>query len=452
MEISLQNLLYERNKNSSGTDKGVDKYKDIYEKIVNMITVNHSAELASILYDDKASSRLKTLINKYLIQEKLIQKNETLDDLTSRIYEDMAGISYIKKYLEDPEVEEININGPHGTWVVYPDKKVLVEDHFATAIECTNIIKKMARMGSLILDGSAPIGDSFLRKGIRVSAAISPAVDENDIGAIASIRKQKPAIITEQNLIENNTASQDELDFLKLCINNGISIAIAGATGSGKTADLNFLLKSLPDDVRIYTIEDTRELQIEKFDPYGKKINDVVQLYTKESPNPVTMDDLVRLALRFHPKVIVPAEMRGKEAQSTVEAGRTGHTIISSLHANSAKDVFDRILSMYLMADTPLSEERILKMIISAFPIVLFKEQLPDGSRKYIEIFEATGLENGDVVGNTLFKFEPTSIGRSEDGKILKIEGEHRQIDKISQTLRDRLLLRGVDKEVIARF
>ena len=63
--------------------------------------------------------------------------------------------------------------------------------------------------------------------------------------------------------------------------------------------------------------------------------NRVVQTLTKDAPNPITMDDLLKEALRFHPYAIIPAEMRGAEAMTAIEAGRTGHVIISTLHANS---------------------------------------------------------------------------------------------------------------------
>lgn len=458
--LTIDNLLYEKNKDRDNEKESKlpeneiqqNQYQDILEKVIDQITKNNAKGLAEILYDSDAELRLKNLINKYLVQEKLVDQRTSLETLTNRIYDDMAGISFIRPYLDDPEVEEININGVYGTWIVYPDKKVLIDEHFSTSEDCINVIKKMARMGKLNLDGSSPTGDSFLQKGIRISAAISPVVDEKETGAIASIRKQKPAAITKENLLEYGTASADEIEFLTLCVNSGISVAIAGATGSGKTADLNYLLQTVSPDTRIYTIEDTKELQLEQYDQNGKKINDVVQLYTKEPPAPVTMDDLVRLALRFHPKIIVPAEMRGKEALQAVEAGRTGHTIVSSLHANSALDAYDRILSMYLMAETPLSEERILKMIVSAFPIVLYKMQLPDGSRKYIEIFEATGVENGNVVGHTLFKFENEETIKDDNGKIIKMKGRHLPVSSISKRLQERFHIAGVENKTIEKF
>lgn len=76
--------------------------------------------------------------------------------------------------------------------------------------------------------------------------------------------------------------------FWPLCINNGVSIAIAGSTGSGKTTDLAYLISCINNNKRIYTIEDTRELNIAKYEN-GKMTNRVVQTLTKNGPNPITM-------------------------------------------------------------------------------------------------------------------------------------------------------------------
>ena len=99
-----------------------------------------------------------------------------------------------------------------------------------------------------------------------------------------------------------------------------------------------------------------RELNIAQYEN-GRMTNRVVQTLTKDAPNPITMDDLLKEALRFHPYAIIPAEMRGAEAMTAIEAGRTGHVIISTLHANSAVDAYNRILSMYCCNGTSIIGE-----------------------------------------------------------------------------------------------
>lgn len=454
-KFSVNELIYKANKQrSDGGENNLEAqdYSDILDKLQRIISKNHSTELAQVLYSEEAEGKLKNLIMQYLNSERMVVKGiQNISELVDQVYNDMAGIGILSEYLKDSEVEEINVNGYNGVWVLYKDKKVRLPVTFSNPDACSNIAKKMSRFGNVILDGSKPIGDSFISRGIRMSGAIVPCVDP-DAGAIASIRKQKPSYITRENLIHWGTATAEELDFLTLCVNNGISLAIAGATGSGKTSDMGYILSCISSDKRIVTIEDTRELTLVQLDENDVMVNDVIHLLTKEEPNPITMLDLLKLSLRLHPAILVPAEMRGKEALTVQEAGRTGHTIISTLHANSARTAYERILTMCLEAGTSLSEERLLKNIVEAFPIMLFKMQLPDKSRKYIEIFEATGVKNGEVTGNTLFKYDVDHYEKDEAGRIIEVVGNHKRLGYVSQALAERLLINGVELKEVRHF
>jgi pilus assembly protein CpaF len=453
--FSIHDLIYRANKRRSDSGESnleARDYGEILDRLQRIIAQNHSTELAQVLYSQEAEAKLKDLIMRYLNSEQLVSKDlRNISELVDAVYNDMAGMGLLSPYLQDSSVEEINVNGYGGVWVLYKDKKVRLAETFGNPDACANIVRKMSRFGNVILDGSKPVGDSYISRGVRMSGAIEPCVDP-DAGAIASIRKQKPFYITRQNLIRWETATAEELDFLVLCINNGISLAIAGATGSGKTADMGYILSCVSPEKRIVTIEDTRELSLAKYDENGVMLNDVVHLLTKEAPNEITMLDLLKLSLRLHPTVLVPAEMRGKEAMVVQEAGRTGHTVISSLHANSARSAYDRILTMCLEAGTSLSEGRLMKNIVEAFPVMVFKMQLPDHSRKYMEIFEATGVQDGEVTGNTLFKYVVDHYERDKAGRITKVVGSHRRLGNISPALAEKLLVGGVPQKEIRRF
>ena len=301
------------------------------------------------------------------------------------------------------------------------------------------------------MDGSDPVVDSFIGEGVRISAIIPPCVDKRT-GGVASIRKQKKNVITRDLMIQYGSAIEEELDFLSLCVNNKISLAIAGSTGSGKTTDLSYLIGCINQDKRIYTIEDTRELSIAKVNDNGIMENRVIQVTTKDGTNPKTMDDLLKTALRFHPEVIIPAEMRGGEALTAVEAGRTGHTIISTLHANSALDAYNRILSMCVSTGVNLSETKILELILEAIPLVLFKVQLPDGRRVYEEIFEGLSVENGKIVGKTLYKYEIQENIYDDEGNIVEVIGRHCKKNSMSQGLIKRLRRGGASSKMLDPF
>lgn len=452
--FNINDLIYEVNagiKDEADSTGGIT-YKDALDKIRRIISHNHSAELIDVLYSQEARDKLKNLIVRYLNQNRIsVSSCSNISELADRIYEDMAGFGILTKYLSDEEVEEININSWNGIEVIYPDRVEILEETFISPDDCMDKIKKMVWLGGSIIDGSNPKVDSFIGEGIRISAIIPPCVDKKT-GGVASIRRQKENVITRELMIKYGSATVDELDFLSLCVNNGVSLAIAGSTGSGKTTDLSYLITCLDDKKRIYTIEDTRELNIAKYSDTGKMTNRVVQTLTKDGTGCVTMDDLLKEALRFHPNIIIPAEMRGGEALTAVEAGRTGHTIMTTLHANSAIDAYNRILSMCVSTGVRLSESKLLEFILEAMPVIAFKRQLPDGKRVYDEIFEGMKIENGSISGRTLFKYEIKENVYDDDGNIINVLGEHKQINKISRELLTKLKYGGASQKSLERF
>lgn len=457
----------DKTKNKQDTEKVVigqrknvsaKSYIEVLESVRSSISKNHATELANVIAEQDGQKVLKNLISKYIHQNNLIC-NEIGDynELIEKIFEDMAGFGFLTKYIYSENVEEININSWNDVEVIdnlcgnAPYRKL--DEHFNTPEQCIDMVKKMCALGGVVIDGSQPVKDSYIFKGVRISAMISPIVDE-EVGATASIRRQKTNMITREQLISYGTATGDELDFLNMCLAYGISIAIGGSTGSGKTTDLGYLLRNIPNDKRVYTIEDSRELNLIKHDETGKIINRIIHTLTRLTDDPktnITANHLLKQALRQHPDIIVPAEMRGVEAWAAQEAGRTGHTIATTLHCNSAETAYLRILTMCQEADTKLSENLIMTMIMEAFPVVVFKKQLQDKSRKYMEIIEPMGYENGQLKYNTLYRFVTEGWQYDEFGAV-KVVGKHKRISPLSDKLAMRMLENGASIQDIKRF
>lgn len=452
-EVSQHNENSEKNTQVKANSK---PYVEILEIVKSEISKNHASELANIISTPQGTTLLKTLLSKYIYQKHLVCiEYDKLNDLVDKCYEDMAGFGFLTKYLYDEDVEEINCNAWNDIEVItgYGYKKI--DEHFLTPTQCVDMTKKMCQLGGVIIDGSQPTQDSYITKGVRISAIIPPCVDD-DVGAVFSIRKQKTNFITKEQLIKWDTATEEELDFLTMCISHGVSLGIAGSTGSGKTTDIGYLLRNIPHDQRIYSIEDSRELNLKITDETGKIINRVIHTKTRQSNNPsqnVTANILLNKSLRFDPKIIVPAEMRGEEAMTAQEAGRTGHTIITSLHASTALAAYTRILTMCMMSGTKLSEELMLKLIIEAYPIMAFKMQLPDKTRKFMRIIEAEDYRDGKIIFRTLFKYVITDRVMSLNGTYIeKMIGHHKKVNNISSRLANILLENGADIGLIKRF
>ena len=152
-------------------------------------------------------------------------------------------------------------------------------------------------------------------------------------------------------------------------------------------------------------------------DENNQKLKSVVTLCTRPSDDPrldVNMQSLVRSTLRMRPDIITMAEMRGGEAYDAQEAARTGHTVTSTLHANSAKQTYSRILTMCQMnPGNTLTPALLMDLIVEAFPITIFCKQLSDNKRCITEVVEATSACDGVAKTRTLFQYEKTRIGDS---------------------------------------
>ncbi|MEA4895661.1 MAG: ATPase, T2SS/T4P/T4SS family [Oscillospiraceae bacterium] len=438
-------------------ESGGFDYQKLLEVVRSTIAEKHSMELSSALGNADAVKTLKTLILKYCV-EVLAGKEFEQTWLVEKIYQDMAGLGVLTDYLYDPNVEEINVNGYNVIEIDYPDHIKYLHDQeaFPTPTAALDIVKRMVRMGGMILDAQTPRVDSYTGDGTRISAIIPPVVPQ-ERGVIASIRKQNKSEITRQQLLNSGSASADMLDFLTLCLCNGISIGLAGGTGSGKTTDEAYLLNEYireNEDYnnRVFIIEDSRELNLTEYDEENDRPARVLYTVTKDPPNPITMMDLIVSSLRFHPALIVPAEVRDGAAYQAAVAGQTGHTILTAFHADGAKDAYKRLVTMCHLVQTGLSDELLLEMCVGAWPIMVFKKQLKDNSRKYMEIFEATGVVGGKLKGRMLYQFVISQTERDGHGRIVKVHGSHKRVGSISPELFRRLRDNGAPEAELRRL
>ncbi len=429
-------------------------YEKLLEQVRGAIATNHATELAQALNHQAATKPLHDLILQYCV-EFLKGIAFAQDELVEKIYQDMAGLGLLTTYIYDPEVEEVNVNGYNVIEISYPDRTEFLygKDAFPSPVAALDTVKKMVRMGGVILDSQSPRVDSYIGGGTRISAMIPPAVPAEK-GVVVSIRKQSKSDISRGQLVTTGSATNQILDFLSLCLCNGVSVGLAGGTGAGKTTDQAYLINDYirnNDDAnnRIYVIEDSRELNLVEYDHLHNRPARVLYATTKGEPNPITMMDLIVSSLRFHPKLIVPAEVRDGAAYEAALAGQTGHTILTAFHADSAVDGYARLVSMCHLANTGLSDTKLLELCASAWPIMVHKKQLKDGSRKYMEVFEATGVVDGKLEGNGLYQFVIQTNQRNDHGQIIKVEGEHRQIGQISKGLRQRFLDNGVTEATL---
>jgi len=422
-------------------------FSSVLSEVQEHISANYSALLTGTSTD--AKEQMKRYINKYIQDRRIAVQGMTRDSLVDALYTEMAEFGFLTKYIFGTGIEEIDINSWRDIEVQFSDGcTVKLEEQFDSPEHAVNVIRRMLHISGMVLDNASPIVLGHLSKNIRIAVLKSPIVDE-DVGVSASIRIVNPQSMKKSDFVNSGTATEPMLDFLSLCIRYGISICVAGATSSGKTTVAGWVLTTVPDNKRIYTIENgSRELALVR-EKDGKVINSVIHTLTRDSDNDrqrIDQTNLLDYALRFNPDIIVVGEMRGAEANAAQEAARTGVAVLTTIHSNSCEATYRRMVSLCKRA-VDMSDQTLMDYVTEAYPIVVFCKQLENKQRRMMEIQECEILPDGTRSYRPLFQYV-ISENRMEDGKFI-IEGHHEQVNSISDSLAKRLLENGMSQTIL---
>ena len=420
--------------------------------LLQMVQEYISQNYAAALSDKKKLGQLRSYIDKYLNDTGYTVEGFSSDELSRRLYSEMAEYSILTQYLGQDKIEEININGWDDIAITYTNGKIeKAKEHFFSPQHAVDIVKRLLHHSGMIIDNATPMAQGHLPGNTRITALKEPIVDE-DRGISVSIRLLHPSKVNRAQIVKGGNATQKMIDFLCMCLRYGVSFVVAGATSSGKTTLLNALLTSIPDNKRIFTIESgSRELSLVSV-KNGKVTNNVVHTLSRPSDNPaydITQEDLVVASLRFNPDIVVVGEMRDTEAYSAVEASLTGHTVVSTVHA-SAADAAHMRLALLCQKRFPINFQTSLMQAGQAFPIVVYAHKLEDNSRKIMDISECVILPNGEREYHTLFRYRITK-NELIKGKY-QIEGVFEQPEYMSEHLMTKLMQFGVPEDLLSQF
>lgn len=430
-------------------------YDQILEDVQKYCTEKHADKLSTEGNQEEARKLLREFIFQYVSSRSYAIENMSTEELCDSLYEDMAGISFLKKWIYKPGIEEVNINSYDDIEVIMSGgRSIKIPDKFQSPQHAIDVTRRLLNTCGMVIDDTMPSVIGFLDKNIRISVDKSPIVDA-DVGINASIRIVNQQTVSKEKLMESGSATEEMLDLLTCCIRYGVSVCIAGSTGSGKTTVMSWLLSMVPNNRRLITIEEgSREFDLIKRDENGHAINSVVHLLTRPHENPsldIDQDLLLERVLRKHPDVIGVGEMRSaKEALSVAESSRTGHTVVTTIHSNSSESTYRRMMTLakrkYNMADDIL-----MQIMVEAYPIVVFTKQLEDGSRKIMQIIEGEDYRNGKLYYKTLYQYDVKDNQKAEDGSI-RVIGKHRRLSGISETLKKRMLDNGIPVKKLSKF
>lgn len=360
--------------------------------------------------EETAREKIRSIIDEVIAKGRL-PTGISPERLEEDVFNEALRLGPLEKLLADDAVSEIMVNGPRQVYVERGGRLELSDCQFTDDASVLAIIERIIAPLGRRCDESQPYVDARLKDGSRVNAIISPLALS---GPTITIRKFSKKALSSEDFIRFGTWTPNAAEFMRLCVYLRKNIVVAGGTGSGKTTLLNLLSGFIPSSERIVTVEDAAELRLQQ--PH------VVRLEARpaniEGKGAVTIRDLVKNCLRMRPDRIIVGECRGGEALDMLQAMNTGHDgSLTTVHANSPRDVISRLETMVLMSGMDLPSRAIREQIASAVDIIIHESRLSDGARKVVAISEVTGLEGNQVVMQDIFTFEQRGVGAG--GRVL---------------------------------
>ena len=347
--------------------------------------------------------------------------------LRRRVLFRVTPLGPLTELLADPLVEEVIVNGPHEVLVLRDGIQEAAGVEFASEEELLQTVRQMLGNGSSRLDRASPMVTATLEDGSRINAVLPPVAMPM---AVTIRRHQLVRFGQLADLAHANTLPWELVPLFQAAVLARLNFVVSGGTGSGKTTMLRLLIREVPSAERIITIEDQRELHVRA--AAGGRANTIsleAREANTEGSGEITIQQLVRNALRQRPDRIFVGESRGPEALDVIDAMGTGHDGSgTTLHANSVRDALTRLAALVrrhpaqVRADPGAVAREIANKVDMVVHLVRF--QGPDGRDR--RVVGALGLVTGQVEGEIpvveeLCRYERArgewrwSIGRLDD-------------------------------------
>jgi pilus assembly protein CpaF len=352
---------------------------------------------------------LEDLARREIAQGRTPLTAEEEEAVAGGVHAALFGVGRLQPLLDDPDIENVDVNGCDNVFVSYADGREEVVEPVADSdeelVELIQILGAYSGLSSRPFDTANPQLDLRLPDGSRLSAVMDVCRRP-----VLSIRRARLAKVFLSDLVGNGTLLPELAAMLSAAVAARKNLMIAGSTNAGKTTLLRALANEIPPGERLVTVERALELGIDQF----PELHPNVVAFEERLPNAegaggISMAELVRRSLRMNPSRVIVGEVLGDEIVTMLNAMTQGNDgSLSTIHANSAQEVFNRIATYALQAQERLPVEATHMLIAGAIDFVVFIEKRNDyargGSlRRFVSsVREVTGVD-GRVLSSEVF-------------------------------------------------
>jgi len=297
-------------------------------------------------------------------------------ELADGIHAALFGVGRLQPLLDDPDVENIDINGCDNVFIGYADgreeRALPVADNDDELVELVQILGAYSGLTSRPFDTANPQLDIRLPDGSRLSAVMGVCQRPS-----LSIRKARISRASLDMLVDYGSISPELAAFLSAAVRARKNIMIAGATNAGKTTLLRALANEIDPSERLITVERALELGLGEFaDLHPNVVAFEERLPNSEGQGAIHMAELVRRSLRMNPSRVIVGEVLGDEIVTMLNAMSQGNDgSLSTIHANSSIEVFNRICTYAIQSQERLPTDATMMLIAGAIDFVVFVER-----------------------------------------------------------------------------
>lgn len=369
----------------------LERLEDAMLEIININVAVEKTLEATTEYIDKTA---RLLINELNMEV----SSDSYNKIFYYLFRDFIGLNEIEPLLKDYFIEDIECNGTEGpVYIIHRIYRNLRTNlSYKDIDKLASFVEKLAQRAGRYISYAQPILDGTLPDGSRVNATYTKDITSK--GPTFTIRKFTKIPWTPTQLISFNTISPEMLAYFWLLIENKSSILVSGGTASGKTTLLNGLAFFIPPEARVVSIEDTRELLL----PRENWLPAVARSSVGTSKiGEVDLFALLKSSFRQNPDYLIVGEIRGQEAFVLFQGMASGHSSLSTMHADSV-DTLVRRLQTPPISLSPTLVNSLDCVAVCTHAIVGRKE-----TRKLREITEIINVDrDGTAMINTVFKWD----------------------------------------------
>jgi flagellar protein FlaI len=334
-------------------------------------------------YEQNQRESILASLFKKVIKKKWVKVPEDVDEnvLLYFFLREKVGHGFIDGFLADPLLEDISIPGAGNVYVYHKVYGPLESSIVISRHDVDRLLRNVSERYGKVLSFTHPIIDIHLPDGSRLNVVFGEDISLK--GSNFTIRKFPEEPISVAQLIDWGTFTPELAAYLWMLFDVGISAFVNGETASGKTTTLTALTSFITSDSKIISIEETPEVNL----LHRNWIREVTRMHTGTQ---VTMFDLLKAALRQRPDYIIVGEIRGEEGRVALQAIETGHPVLSTMHAGSLGQLFQRLTSY------PIN---VPKSHIDGLNLAIFQARLERGKRlirRVTSINEIIGYESDE--------------------------------------------------------